>query len=474
MQQSAEYATNSSFRDNRKTPFVKISVVLISSQCHTLSVFVALLSFYGKRRINEMNVQTNSVSRTYKLPIIVFATIMLVFSLLPVYNYFRGSTKDYDTFYQTGQIVLSGEDIYIKGGQTFQFMYPPTAAIFYALVSIFGFLPMIVILVLANSAAWIASVFLSVYLTTGKVLRQHPLLYLVPAACTIPYVWDIFQLGQLNLLLLVCMLGAFACLQREREWSAGVLIALAASLKAFPILSLVYLIYRRRWKAVVSIVVFLFFFLVLLPVPFRGFQRNLQDLKTWNEGMVFQYDTNSIAQRPSRGYSLKNQSLIAVANRLLRPVDAFRSKNNPIYVNFANLEFKYLNAIILVAALGLCLFYITSMPHYAQRTMCTDSIEYAMLLILILIFTPLSFTYFYVWLLYPLMVAVNILLTQSPPFRARNMASIWFLVCLLLLGFMLPVPGFDRLAARGSTFWACVLLLFGLGWKLRQLKKAPA
>ncbi|NUO08315.1 MAG: DUF2029 domain-containing protein [Candidatus Brocadia sp.] len=423
-----------------------------------------------KRRNDEMDLKAKQQNRTYKFLIIIFAVIMLMFSVSSVYSYFRDSTKDYGKLYQTGRTVLSGGDIYVTGDQTFQFIYPPTAAIFYALLSTFGLLPMIVILVFANSAAWIASVFLSVYLTTGKVLRQHPLLYLVPTACCIPYVWDIFQLGQINLLLFVCMLVAFVCLQRKREWYAGVLIALAASLKAFPVLTLVYLLYRRRWKAVLSTVVLLFFFLVLLPIPFRGVQRNLQDIKTWTQGMVFHYDTNSIAQRPSRGYSLKNQSLVAVANRLLRPVDAYRSHENPIYVNFADIEFKYLNAIILAAALGLCLFYVTSMPHYTQRTMGSDSIEYAMMLILILIFTPLSFTYFYVWLLYPLMVAVNILLTRPYLFRTWKMTLVWFVICVLLLSFMLPVPGFDQLAARGSTFWACVLLLFGLGWKQRQLK----
>ncbi|KAA0245579.1 MAG: DUF2029 domain-containing protein [Candidatus Brocadia sp. AMX2] len=418
---------------------------------------------------DEMNLKANPQNRTYKLLIVIFAVIILVFSILPVCNYFRGSTKDYDRFYQTGQSVLSGGDIYVKGGQTFQFMYPPTAAILYALMSMFGLLPMIVIFVIANSALWMVSIFLSVYLTTGKILQQHPLLYLAPTACCIPFVWDIYQLGQPNLLLLVCMLGAFVYLQLKKEWHAGVFIAFAASLKAFPILSLVYLLYRRRWKAALSTVVFLVFFLVVLPIPFRGFQRNLQDLITWNKGMVLHYDTDSIAQRPGRGYSWKNQSLIAVANRLLRPVDAFHSKTRPVYVNLATLEFKYLNVIIIATALGLCLFYITSMPHSAQRTMHTDSIEYAMLLILILIFTPLSFTYFYVWLLYPLMVAVHILLAMPYPSRARNLTLIWFLVCLLLLSFMLPIPGFRWLAAIGSTLYACVLLLGGLGWKLRQL-----
>lgn len=137
-------------------------------------------------------------------------------------------------------------------------------------------------------------------------------------------------------------------------------------------------------------------------------------------------------------------------------------------MNFADLEFKTVNVIIIIVGLGLCLFYSISMPRFAQRTAHTDSIEYAMLLLLILIFTPLSFTYFYVWLLYPLMVALHIPLTASNPSRERNVTVPWLAVCLLLLSFMLPAPWFDHIEAMGNTFWACVLLLVGLGWKLRS------
>lgn len=423
-----------------------------------------------------MDVTENTDSRTYKLLIIIFAVIILGFSAIPVCNYFRSHTrnhtKDYGKLYETGQIALHHGDIYRKSkDETFQFMYPPPAAVFLAFLSASGLLPFIVILVLANSAAWIASILLAVYLTTGKVLRQHVLLYLLPTACCAPYVWDIYLLGQSNLLLLACMLGAFVCLQWKRNWYAGALIALATSIKAFPILSIIYLVYRRRWKATLFTLAFLFFFLVLFPAPFRGFQRNLQDIRTWTKGMALHYEAGSIAQRPSRGYSWKNQSLIAVANRLLRPVDAFQSKDNPKYVNLANLEFKYVNMIIIIAGLGLCVFYIISMPRNTQQTMRTNSVEYAMLLLLILIFTPLSFTYFYVWLLYPLMVALNILLTAPNPSRERKITLVWLAACLLLLSFMLPVPWFDHIGAMGNTFWACVLLLIGLGWKLRQLRE---
>lgn len=403
--------------------------------------------------------------------IILFAIVILGFSFIPVCNYFRGHTKDYGKLYRIGQIALHNGDIYSKGkSQTFQFMYPPTAAILLAPLSALGLLPFIVIFILINSTAWVASILLSAHLTTGQALRQHPLLYVVPTVCCMPYVWNIYLLGQPNLLLLACMLGAFTCLQLRKEWSTGAFIAMAAAIKAFPILSLVYLIYRRHWKAVLSTLVFLFFFLVLLPAPFRGFQRNMQDLKTWANGMVLHYEADSIAQRPNRGYSWKNQSLIAVANRLLRPVGAFKLKNESRYVNFLNLEFKYINVVIVIVGLGLCLFYITSMPRYILRTPHTDSIEYAILLLLILIFTPLSFTYFYVWLLYPLMVALHILLTAPKSSREQRVLCVWFSVCLLLLSFMLPIPGFDRFEALGNTFWACVLLTIGLGYKMRRLK----
>lgn len=426
-----------------------------------------------------MNMKSNPHNLTYKLLIAIFVAVIFTFSVIPVYNHFRGRDKDYGKFYSAGQIVLQGGDIYIQSdNKNFDFMYPPPAAVFFALLSVFGLLPFIVILGLINSISWVASILLSMYLITGKALRQHPFLYAAPAACCAPYVWDIYALGQPNLLLLACMLGAFACLQLRKEWHTGALIALAAAIKAFPVLSIIYLVYRRRWKAALSTIAFLCFFLMLLPVPFRGFQRNLQDLKIWSAGMVFHYEADTIAQRSNRGYSMKNQSLIAVANRLLRPVKAFELKKDsskePFYVNFINLQFAHINAIIIIFSLGLCLFYLASMPRYAQMVAYTNALEYAMLLLLILIFTPLSFDYFYVWLLYPLMAALNILLTAKNPSQERSIIMAWLIACVILLSLMLPIPGFEWPRAIGNTFWACVLMLFGLGLKLKQLKSLPA
>jgi Glycosyltransferase family 87 len=132
-------------------------------------------------------------------------------------------------------------------------------------------------------------------------------------------------IGQPNLLLLALMLTAFVCLRSGKEWTAGALVALASAIKAFPLLAIGYLAYRRHWKATVSTLVFLILLLIVVPSPSRGIRRNLEDLQTWTQGML-RYDAQSISQRPQRGFSYANQSLVAVAHRLLRPVNAHRKR----------------------------------------------------------------------------------------------------------------------------------------------------
>ena len=77
-------------------------------------------------------------------------------------------------------------------------------------------------------------------------------LYLVPSLGVIAYIHDTYLLGQPNLLLLACMLGAFACLKAGWSIPAGALIAFAAAVKAFPLMAVGYLVYRRMWKATAS------------------------------------------------------------------------------------------------------------------------------------------------------------------------------------------------------------------------------
>ncbi len=312
----------------------------------------------------------------------VFAGVLLVFGAIPIANALLGeSIKDYELWHQTGQRVLHGEPIYPAEMRKFPFMYPPTAALLLAPVSLLGQTGLITALVLVNAVAWTAAILLAVRLATGSWQRQHLLLYLVPSMVISVFAWSNFHLGQPSLLLLALMLGGLAALQCKREVLGGALFAFAASIKAFPFVVIIYLLYRRYWVAAASLVLLLAFLLVLLPTPFRGFTQARTDVKRWSEGMLFKYDEKGVAQRPGRSNSWRNQSIFGVANRMLRHVDADEQfkRHTPIYANFAELSFQAVTGVIVGIGLLLGLSYLLVLPRRDRRTPATDAIEFALL-----------------------------------------------------------------------------------------------
>jgi len=398
----------------------------------------------------------------------LFTVLAIIFSIAPVSHVLKGKkNKDYPLWYRTGRKIVEGNDIYPKDHRPFPFMYPPSCATMLAVATFAGEVPFVIGLVVLNTTAWLSCVLLSVYLATGHAFRQHPLLYLVPSLCVIPFVSDMYLLGQPNLFLLALMLGALACLRIRRPWSAGGLMALAAAVKAFPVMAIGYLVYRRQWKATAAMVAWLAILLLVLPSGFRGPVRAWDDLGTWTRGMVLKYDSGSIAQRPDRSYSYKNQSMMALVNRMLRPVLADGEADRRWRVNVADLGFRGVNAVILLVAASLCLFYMATMPSQPRRTDRTDAIEGGMLLLMIVFFSPLSFNYFYVWLIYPLAVALSMVLEAPEKSRERLLLSVWLGAPLVLLS--LAIPFLRESQAYGNLFFAGLILMVGLGLMMRRI-----
>lgn len=408
---------------------------------------------------------------TWRVVLWIFGFILLVFVVVPIWHSIRGhSTKDYWVWYQTGQTVLQGGEIYPDRWHKFPFMYPPPCALFLAPVAALGQTGLVVVLALVNAGAWICTIVFSVRLATGTWRGAPILLYVVPSLILGAHVWGNFLLGQPSLVLLALMLGAFISLQRQGQWRAGALIAIAAAIKAFPVIAIVYLIYRRYWVAVGSLLLTLAF-LIVLPIPFRGYALAQQDLERWSSGMLFKYDESGVGQRLGRSNSWKNQSIWGVANRLLRHVeyDHKYEPHEPVYANFADLDFKTVNGIILGCAFALGLVYIAAMPRSKARTSETDSIEFALLLLLILVFTPLSFGYLFAWLIYPVTVVVHRLVSASPS-RATLLISSGTAIALLALS----VPFRVTAQTYGNALFATLLLFAGLANELWRSKRAAA
>jgi len=408
-------------------------------------------------------------SRASRSLILLFVVTATVFSVLPLLRYLRGQTIfDYELWYATGKHVLAGDEIYFFRAGKYDFMYPPPCALFLAGASLVGQGGLIFLLVAINSAAWFCSAKLSALLARGDEHTTNPWLYLIPSLVVIVYIWSSYHLGQPNLVLLALMLGAFCALRAKRETVAGGLIAVAAAIKAFPVLGIVYLVYRRYWKAAASLVATLSFLLFILPVPFRGFERAWRDLEKWSAGML-KYSEVTVGQRPMRSYTWKNQSLIGVSNRLLRRVDADAASapHQSVYVNLVDLRFAVVNAIILITALTLGMLFIAVMSRRDMRTAETDAIEFALLLLLMLVVTPLSFGYFYSWLMLPFAV-----ITQRVLAGKRSAVLWWSLPALALLALSIPFPRGAQL--YGNTFFATLLLFVGLSIELLHFKQQTA
>ena len=361
---------------------------------------------------------------------VAFVAIAIAFATGPIANSFRPGdhNKDYDNWFVYGQKVVHGEALYPEDEDEYcPYIYPPTSAVFlFAPLSVFGKPAFVTILVLANAATWYLALYFSLKLFADPSRPRSPLLIALPFMATIAFVYDTFLLGQINLALLLLMLAMFAAIRRRRPWLAGGMLALATAIKAFPFAAIVYLVWRRQWRAAAATIVWLFVILIVLPAPFRGFDRNVHELRLWYRDMLADQSGNSVGQRKDIGYTFKNQSLTAVVHRVTRPVIAGDRNRKFFFVNVVNLTPKQAQLVAygLIACLGL--IYVCCMPAASRQTPATVRIEQAMLLIMIVVCSPLAWTYFYCWTLPAWIVIVDVLTDDKldPAIRRRG----WWLL----------------------------------------------
>ncbi len=401
-------------------------------------------------------------SRARLLIRVLFITTAITFTLLPFVRFLHsGTDMDYRTWFKAGQTVLQGGEIY-PHAQNFPFMYPPTCALLLAMPAFFGKAALILILSSLNTMAWILCIrFSSALMSEQRAQNAH---IVVATFIVIPFVWSSYHLGQPSLVLLALMLGAFLSLRHGHDILAGALVALAVAIKAFPLLAIFYFVYRRYWMAAISLVIALVILLFLLPIPFRGWDQTLNDARDWQRGML-RYEQGGIAQRPERGYTWKNQSIFGLANRLLRRVSVDEEPDPPAYANLADLDFRTVNIVIITSALLLGFSFVVAMPR--QRAPEGDAREFAALLILILIFTPLAFGYLFVWLMFPL--ALLIKRTKAPRESIPLMCLSIALALLIATG---TTPRFAQI--YGSLFFAALMLYLALAIDLRRAQNLIA
>ena len=103
-----------------------------------------------------------------------------------------------------------------------------------AVPSCFGKIPLYLCLSFLNIVAWWMTAQFS-HAMAGSGRKPGPWLEALPGFVTVTFVFDMFDLGQPNLVLLAMMLYGFWLLRDQRGWMAGSMFALATAIKVFPV-----------------------------------------------------------------------------------------------------------------------------------------------------------------------------------------------------------------------------------------------
>lgn len=378
--------------------------------------------------------------------------------------------KDYDLWQRTGWIVSNGQSIYpTDPNRLFPFMYPPPAAVMLAPIAELPRPLFVASLLCLQTVAWAFCIYASVVLSTGRFLNVHPALYMVPSLMVIPFVSDMYLLGQPAVLLLALSLGSFLALRRSFPVLSGVLLATATAIKAYPIILIGYFVYRKKVRATFATVAAVALYLTVFPLAYRSTDQVGQDLTLWARGMLFKYDDRSIGQRPDRAFSYKNQSLQATVHRLSRPVLADGENDRSWYVNLANLDFRLSNYLMMISIVAIGCFTMWAWwggGRPGRSSEDATNAEQSMSLMLTVMLAPLSFNYSYVWLIFPLTFLMAIVLDDRRAPRCRASAG-WTIIATVIL-LACSLLNTRVAAAYGNIFFAGFAAFIGIGiWERR-------
>ncbi len=405
---------------------------------------------------------------------IVTAVLLALLTLVMVGKLRHHDYKDAEVWFDVGSRVLHGQPILHV--QTYR--YPPAFAVFVAPLCAFGWRAFFFLWYALNVGLFLWSVRLARRLAWPEESTTPSILFWLPMLLVATYAADNFLLGQANLLVTAFLFWGMAELARGREWRVGLPLAITVATKVFTLPWVAYLIFRLRWRAIVSTFLACVFFMLILPAPFRGFSRNYRETVDWGERVVAPYLSKGQAgDWGQHALDYGNQSLQAQLHRFLTHVDAQVAAREahgakPIYVNFAALSKTAVNVVLLVLLGLLTAGMVAACGWRWPRDFRAVAAELGMSAILVLLASGIAWTYFFVMLMLPIAAAV-VLLYRPEGLRASTRRML--LIALYVHGAAVVTQwnllGGPYARSAGSVCWAAVVLFAALGracWDLRR------
>lgn len=305
--------------------------------------------------------------------------------------------SDFHCYYTAGKRILSKENIYvIKDKEAAEFRYAPIFALF---MSIFALLDEDV-----SDTIWFSINFLLLiiaFILLKKLLipqetlnlKTSLILYALTILGVIRFIFHNFDTGQVNILILASILYGLYLISKGREEVGGAILAFSTMIKYTPLLFIPYFVLRKKLKLALVLIVFIFIYL-FLPALFIGFKTNLLYLKNLvlilGKGTIFEQMTI---------LDPKNQSLFSALHRIFTNCILYFYAP-PMPFQSLNLSERSINLIFIILSLIMYLVILLRprKNHLGEKSLWQDNIDYALLLICIVLFNLNAWMHNYILL----------------------------------------------------------------------------
>ncbi|MFH1321272.1 MAG: glycosyltransferase family 87 protein [Bacteroidota bacterium] len=232
-------------------------------------------------------------TKLWKYPnlfIVVMTLFFLVFFIIQNING-RFWLHDFEVYYSAANSFLSGTQVYkvlycLGSGY---YKYSPFALLIYIPLSILPFTIAKIIYFFLLAGLIICTIIFANALVSQYLFKTtinnpgHKILFFTALIVSFQVYYEL-HLGNVNILLLLVFLGSLHLLLKNKEYKAGILIALGILIKPHFIVLLPLLLLRKKFKS------FLTFFVtfitgLLLPALFVGIKQNNELHRQWFSAM---------------------------------------------------------------------------------------------------------------------------------------------------------------------------------------------
>ena len=400
----------------------------------------------------------------------IFVSILACLMLALLGFVFIRNLIDFPVYYAAGQSLINGRsDLYAPDfalGRVMDYRYLPFFLV--------AFTPLWLIKYSVSAYIWYL---LSLIEIAGCVLiisRIFPTfasskkMWLLVGLSTIQYLVMAVHYGNAHLLAIFLLFASLYSFQKGREVIAGLLVALAITIKLTPILLLPYFALKRSWKLLASVCALLIV-INFVPSVYFGLKGNMELIEGWYHHVIssqeFHEDNGPI-----------NLSLKGELQRYLSPVDYSERVDGDVHypaINFMSLarEDLFWAWIIGCAILFVAVLFLISpeKPRTRAELEGNDQIngrfafEMSLMLCLMLMVGPLTSKIYFVTLLWPIACVANIAVRGKSP---EERIAMKVLIAVAIVNSVLPLlPGRSiqrLLLVVGIDFYVNLLVMAAL------------